>query len=130
MFSVGLSLKQIREPAVEPLIAALKDDNPDVRAMAAKTLGDIKNPRAVEPLISVLKDEDRDVRKNAVKALRWIKDPRAVEPLIAALKDEDWSVQSGAANALRAISRKDLGKDPEEWQEWWDENKETLLKGK
>jgi len=129
-FSIGRSLKQIGEPSVEPLIAALKDDNPAVRATAAKTLGNIEDPRAVEPLISALKDEDRNVRLNVVTALRWIRDPRAVEPLIALLKDEDVSVQSEAVSALRAISRKDFGRDPEEWQKWWDENKETLLKGK
>jgi HEAT repeat protein len=42
---------------VEPLIAALKDENSDVRQAAAKALGKIGDPRAVEPLIAALSDE-------------------------------------------------------------------------
>lgn len=45
------ALFQIGAPAVEPLIAALKDANPDVRGNAAYALGLIKDPRAVEPRI-------------------------------------------------------------------------------
>jgi len=126
MSSVRSSLKDIGLPAVEPLNAALKNGNPAVRTMAARTLGDIEDPGAVEPLISSLKDENRDVRENAATALRWIGDPRAVEPLIAALKDEDKIVQSKAAGALKAITGRDLGKGYEAWKKWWDKKEEDL----
>ena len=89
--------------AVEPHIAALKDENSDVRQAAAYALGEIKDPRAVEPLIAALKDEDSDVRKAAARALGEIKDPRAVEPLIAALEDEELRVRAAAAEALVKI---------------------------
>ena len=55
--------------AVEPLSAALKDEEWDVRQAAAEALGEIKDPRAVEPLIAALKDKDSDVRKAAAEAL-------------------------------------------------------------
>jgi HEAT repeat protein len=55
--------------AVEPLIAALKHKDSDVRKVAAEALGEIKDPRAVEPLIAALKDKDSDVRKAAAEAL-------------------------------------------------------------
>ena len=126
MSSVGSSLEDIGRPAVESLNAALKSENPAVRTMAARTLGDIGDPGAVEPLISSLKDNNRDVRENAAAALRWIRDPRAVEPLIAALKDEDESVQSKAAGALKAIAGKDLGIDYKAWKKWWDEKEADL----
>jgi hypothetical protein len=84
-------------PAVKPLIAALKDENSDVRKAAADALVKIGAP-AVEPLIAALKDENSDVRQAAAKALGKIGDPRAVEPLIAALKDKD--VRKAAAEAL------------------------------
>ncbi len=77
--------------------------------------------------IERLRSPDPVERATAARVLCNIGDPRAMEPLITALKDED--IQSEAANALTTISRRNLGKDPEEWQDWWDENKETLLKG-
>jgi HEAT repeat protein len=55
--------------AVDPLIAALKDKNENVRREAAGALGQIGDPRAVEPLIAALKDEDRDVRESAAGRL-------------------------------------------------------------
>ena len=55
--------------AVEPLIAALKDENSDVRQAAAKALGKIGDPRAVEPLIDALQDKEWFVRRTAAEAL-------------------------------------------------------------
>ena len=124
----GLSL--IGEPAVEPLIQALNDKNPSLRAMAAAVLGVIGDARAVEPLIQALKDEDEYVLWNANMALRSIGEPameplikdedcrvrqavalalgvtgdaRAVEPLTQALKDEDFRVRVAVASALEMI---------------------------
>jgi HEAT repeat protein len=74
--------------AVDPLIAALKDEDSNVRKNAAEALGKIGNARVVDPLIAALKDENRDVQKNAVEALGKIGDARAVEPLITALENE------------------------------------------
>ena len=79
------SLVEIGEPAVEPLIQALKDEDSFVREGAAEALGKIGDKRAVEPLINALKDEDRDVREAAAEALGEIGDKRAVEPLIHVL---------------------------------------------
>ena len=89
--------------AVEPLIAALKDEVYVVRINAIKALGKIGDPRAVVPLISVLKDRDTNVRIDAAEALGMIGDARAVDPLIAALKDEDYYVGESAAEALGKI---------------------------
>ena len=87
-------------PAVKPLIAALKDENSDVRKAAAEALGKIGDARAVEPLIAALKDRYSDVRQAASEALGKIGAP-AVEPLIAALKDKD--VRASATEALVKI---------------------------
>src|SRR5258708_6175166 len=45
--------------AVEALIEALKDVEPDVRSSAAKALGELKDLRAVEPLGTALRDRGR-----------------------------------------------------------------------
>jgi HEAT repeat protein len=72
---------------VVDLIRQLKDSDASVRYDAARTLVEIKDPRAVVPLIAALKDPDSNVRRNSASWLGEIKDPRAAAPLIAALKD-------------------------------------------
>lgn len=92
----------IGKPAVEPLIAALKDKDSDVRKKAAEALGKIKDSRAGEALLATFKDEITDVRQYAAEALGKIGYSRAVEPLIAVLKDKNEfdSVREEAAEAL------------------------------
>jgi len=59
--------------AVEPLIAALKDDSShilaNVREAAAEALGKIGDKRAVKPLIEALEDPSASTRAAATKAL-------------------------------------------------------------
>jgi HEAT repeat protein len=90
---------EIGAPAVEPLAAALKDEDRLVRKATAETLGQIGDPRAVEPLITALKDKDKGVRGAIAKALAQIGVP-AVEPLIAALKNRNEDVRQTAIRAL------------------------------
>ena len=94
---------KIGEPAVQPLIYALKDNVDSVRREAAKALGIIGDARSVEPILPVLEDSDADIRKIAAWTLGQIGDARAVEPLIVALKDQDWEVRRSAATALGKI---------------------------
>lgn len=86
--------------AVEPLIAALKNDElSGVRWKAAEALSKIGAP-AVDALIGALRHHDDDVRWKAAIALGEIGDPRAIEPLITLLCDEDRFVKGRAAHAL------------------------------
>ena len=55
-----------------PLVKALKDKNPRVRATAAETLGIIGDKRALTYLEKVLNDKDKDVRFKASKAINKI----------------------------------------------------------
>jgi HEAT repeat protein len=96
-------LVKLGEPAVEPLIQALKDKDINVRRGAAETLGKTGDARAVEPLIQALKEENEDIRRNAALALGEIGNAKAVEPLIQALKDEDRYVRRYTAWALGGI---------------------------
>jgi HEAT repeat protein len=99
------ALAKIGKPAVEPLVVALKDNNPIVRRNAAVALGKIKDASAVNPLITALKDENPIVRRNAAMALGEIKDTSAVEPLTAALKDDSPIVRKKAAIALKEMGK-------------------------
>ncbi|MEW6601016.1 MAG: HEAT repeat domain-containing protein [Nitrospirota bacterium] len=77
---------------INTLITALKDEDEDIRRLAAVALGETKDSRAVEPLITSLRDI---VRKEAAVALGKIKDSRSVEPLIIALTawDSDFAIE-------------------------------------
>jgi HEAT repeat protein len=99
-------LCKIGEPAVDPLIKALKDDNPSVRSYAAGALGIIGDHKATDPLIKTLKDNDRGVRIAASRALGELKDQKAIEPLIETLKDQDPEVRVYAANSLGFLGSK------------------------
>lgn len=89
--------------AIEPLLAALKDDDQSLRQFAAGVLGQIRDPRSVEPLAAALQDADPDVRRNAASALGQIGDPRALEPLEIAAIDREEKVRQAAAEALGTI---------------------------
>jgi len=72
--------------AVEPLIAAMKDDKyKHANKYALLALGNIKDPRAFSALIAALKGPNFG---SAARALGNLKDTRAVEPLIAVLQKE------------------------------------------
>src|SRR6266581_125638 len=90
-------------PAVERLIAALRDERWRVREGAAKALGLLKDKRAVDPLIAALRDRDGSVRTIAAEALGRIGDPKATKGLMALFKDTSKLVRVAATIALTQI---------------------------
>jgi HEAT repeat protein len=123
------ALVKIGAPAIEPLIAALQDEDEGLHNAAAAALarfgpeavepllaalkvGHVIRIRiriaralvnlglpAVEPLIAALKDSKMGLRGDVAIALGQLGDARAVEPLIAALKDNDKDVGNAVAVA-------------------------------
>ncbi len=74
---------------VDPLLAALVDDNSVVRLYAAMALGKHGSVRAVEPLIRTLRDEQvLTVVAQAAIALGKLGDRRAIEPLLTIITEE------------------------------------------
>ncbi|KDE55141.1 HEAT repeat domain-containing protein [Methanoculleus sp. MH98A] len=88
---------------INGLIAALKDNEKDIRWMAAGGLGELLAGEAVEPLIDLLSDRDPDVRWKAAESLGSIGDPRATEALIHLLGDPDETARLQALWALGKI---------------------------
>ena len=121
--SAANALVEIGEPAVRPLIKALRDEDVEVRWNAAAALGKIGDRRAVKPLIKALKDDDIIVRLFAAGALGDIGDERAVESLIEELKDEGEDVRRNAAEALEKITGEDFGEEHSKWRNWWQKRK-------
>lgn len=109
------ALVRIGAPTVEPLIAALKDENKNVRYEIAWALGEIRDQRAMKPLITILqKDKDADVRRTAAWAVgrvysyNMLKDFSIIKLLFASAKSGvDSGVRGAAVYALGEISSGD-----------------------
>lgn len=86
--------------AVELLIAALSDDDKDVRYNVALALGMMRDLRAVEPLIEALSTTDLSA---AATALGMLGDPRAMAALIAALQSHNEYTRRSAAKSLGVL---------------------------
>jgi 3',5'-cyclic AMP phosphodiesterase CpdA len=89
--------------AVDALIAALKDEDSDVRKQAAVALGKFRDEAAVPALIAALNDEDSGVRKQAAKALGNIGDYQLIPKLKYILVTND-SIES--IDALKPIQER------------------------
>lgn len=89
-----------RKLAVKSLIATLRDEDAEVRAVAASSLTNYHDEGAVPYLETALHDESKDVRANAARTLGFIRSKASVGPLLRALEDEESEVRAGAAVAL------------------------------
>ena len=91
-------MSRIKDPrTIEPWIAALNAEYPDVRETAAGALREIQAPRVIEPLIAALEDENLDVRRTAAEALEYRSDSRVVASLISAFKANRLEIIAGAS---------------------------------
>ena len=82
------------------LIEATRDQDREVRKIAAHALGEIGDPAAVGALAVLARGQDNALRYAAVHALSEIEDSAAVEVLVELLKDADPEVRKIAAQAL------------------------------
>jgi hypothetical protein len=152
--SIALTAIVERFPqAVDLLLAASSDKDPNVRTQVIYTLTPVNDPRVREVMIQALRDSDKSIRILGASRLEYTydkratelllialrdKDPairrsaaaalklagvRAIEPLIAALKDKDEYVRRAAHESLKVATRQELGIEPKGWQKWWKENK-------
>lgn len=98
---VGEALKILGINAVPPLIAALKEENEELRAAAALVLGQIRDEQALEPLVDLLETgKEPTSRVAAARALGALGGQNAIEPLYQAFKDEQEEVRLEAAIIL------------------------------
>jgi len=106
-----VELAKIGEPAVEPLIAALKDPDKKVQNSAAFILGEIGDRKAVVPLIAAIQDAPDSLFPGAICSLGRLKDPRAVEALVGILSHYQADVKTRPSRIHAAIALGEIG-DP------------------
>jgi putative heme-binding domain-containing protein len=101
------------------LIPFLEDKDPEIRAQAAKWLGDVRYENAGEALLPLLKDPYSRARFFAAEALGRIAYGAAIDPIIELLRtnnDEDAYIRHAGSLALARIGKPDrvvaLAKDP------------------
>jgi HEAT repeat protein len=98
------ALTLVGPSAAKLLNIALRDKDPEVRYIAASTLGDLGDTEAVESLMLALeKDDSPRVRYQAVLSLGKLHDTRAAGALVHATKDQNPKVAEAARKALRSI---------------------------
>lgn len=88
------------------LIPLLRDEDPEIRAQAAKWLGDVRYKQAGDALLPLLKDDYARARFFAAEALGRIAYAPAVQPIIDLLRvnnDEDAYIRHAGSLALARI---------------------------
>ena len=96
------ALGRIGAAAVEPLVSVLGTTTNGVRWWAAAAVEKL-GASAVQALIRALSDKNWELRQQAVEVLGALGDKRAVEPLVAMLKDSNGGVVTRAAVALEKL---------------------------
>ncbi len=90
----------------ESLVSFLEENDPEIRAQTAKTLGDVQYKAASEALIPLLKDESLRVQFFATEALGRIQEKTAIQPIVDMLEandDKDVYLRHAGAIALARI---------------------------
>jgi HEAT repeat protein len=83
----AIALGKIGGAGLEPLLKAAWSKDKELRGIAIKVLGEVKEKRAVPAAIDALKS--KDLRRTAIIALGLIADPSAAPYIIPYLKDRD-----------------------------------------
>lgn len=100
-------LESVGGCAVDIIMAATADVDPDVRKFAIDVLGIIKADNSYDTLVALLSDENPNVRAATAEALGKMGDMRAVNPLVNLLGDEEW-VRFSVIEALSELGDKAL----------------------
>ncbi len=99
------------QKGAEPLIKALKDENPFVRAGAISSLEKLRVKEAGTLIIKMLlKDENAQVRQQAANAFANLTAEGKVKALIKALDDEADGVRYAAARTLGSLRAQEAAK--------------------
>jgi hypothetical protein len=98
--------RKLKTYGKEPFLIAIKNKNPNVRAVAAHFLGLLKDPSVQDVLIEASKDPDPYVCMWTAFSLGQIGDTKALPALRALAKNSEKIVQSKSEEAIDKIQRR------------------------
>jgi|GEM_PF-5600834 len=102
---------------------------PWVRCLAVGLVEPCEDPDVVPVISEVLtKSTSYPLRLCSVMGLRRAKSFDTVEPLIGILSDENENIRGSAQRGLKDLTGQDFGFDQAKYREWWNQNKDRLLK--
>lgn len=103
VLAYGEVLRAGHEPAALPVVNALADDDPEIRALAERALNTVGHERALPILLGGLANGSASVRAASARLLGTRLDERAIEPLLVALmkSGEPKEVRVAVRDALR-----------------------------
>jgi putative membrane-bound dehydrogenase-like protein len=90
-------------PLASLLVRKLNSPDPEVRAAAIETLGDLRVPEGRAPLLPLLQDKDVRVRRAASGAAGKLAARPAIEPLLKLMADPDPAVRRASLDSLRLL---------------------------
>jgi len=90
IFTLQTLTKHASEETIRQVLAALSDEDPDVRIAAVYALETFRAPKTYLHITDMLEDPEINVRIAAAKALGQIKSLETLPYLIDALKDSFW----------------------------------------
>ena len=96
------ALGQTGDGGLVPLLSDILQGDPEteVRASAAKSLGNLRDTTAVQPLADALQDTSAEVRRHALASLHYLWTADAERAAIGSLKDSDETVRFIAAQMM------------------------------
>lgn len=98
-------LGEIRDPRATPALVTLllSEDNLNLRAQAAASLGRLGGPVAEGALLVAIDDPEWEVRAQAAKSLGRLANPQFAHVLARAMPDPNWWVRVNCAEALTRL---------------------------
>jgi HEAT repeat protein len=109
---IGRALAAEGEPAVPPLLEALRAPHAPTRGHAAYVLGAMKDRRTVPALSAALSDPVPVVRYEVASALLELRDARGFAVLIDGLEDRDARLRAKCIEVLAERTGQRLGFEP------------------
>jgi HEAT repeat protein len=85
----GDILNRIGEPALDPLLPFLEEDDAFIRQFAVDIIGNIGNEKAELPLSKLINDPDPNVRSSAIEAIGNLRFHSMTDKLIEKFKTEE-----------------------------------------
>lgn len=118
-FEAARALHHIGKAGTSGVLGKLVADNdPQVRAAAADTIGALKMREFGKQVVALLDDGEWQVQSAAVNALAILRTQEAVQPLIDLLR-KTGRLRIECAEALYKITGFEFGLDADRWQDQW-----------